>query len=202
MPWPDKVIRQFQTIPQNPVRSDFQGAYNKLLYTLFPYDTDFTVVPQYLQPSWKSTYYIIAFEILYENKPVFILQLRKPAGLQFVSSREEADTQIRERMGDLAGQLPTLLRSFLTTYWNLGESLISTLHGVSAMGTRLCFYHLDTTDVEADIMPLNIPRHLGRVNDAAPMERWDCDVLDVVGEARLRAVVDSIKAACANIAHA
>jgi hypothetical protein len=31
------------------------------------------------------------------------------------------------------------------------------------------------------------------------MERWDCDVLDAEGEARLCAVVDLIKAACENI---
>ncbi|KAF8554396.1 hypothetical protein OG21DRAFT_1412610 [Imleria badia] len=186
MPWPEKVICQFQTIPQNPVRSDFQGAYNKFLYTLFPHDTDFTVVLQRLEPtSWISSDYILSFEILYENKPVFILQLKNPADLRFISLRQEADMQIRERLDDLADQCP-----------------ISTLHGVSAMGTRLCFYHLDTTDVEADIMPLNIPRHPTRVSDTAPIERWDCDLLDVVGEARLRAVVDSIKAACANIAHA
>ncbi len=70
------------------------------------------------------------------------------------------------------------------------------------MGTRLCFYHLDTTDVAADIIPLNIPRHPTRVNDTAPMGRWDCDVLDAEGEGRLRSVVDSIKAACENIANA
>ena len=71
------------------------------------------------------------------------------------------------------------------------------------MGTRLCFYHLDTTDLAADIIPLdNVPRHPTRVNDTAPMERWDCDVLDTEGGARLRAVVDSIKAACENTANA
>lgn len=71
------------------------------------------------------------------------------------------------------------------------------------MGTRLCFYHLDTTDVAADIIPLdNIPRHPTKVNDTAPVERWDCDILDAEGEARLRAVVDSIMVASENIVNA
>jgi hypothetical protein len=71
------------------------------------------------------------------------------------------------------------------------------------MGTRLCFYHLDTTDVAADIIPLdNIPRHPTRVNDTAPIERWDCDVLDAEGEARFRVVVDLIMVACENIVNA
>ena len=68
------------------------------------------------------------------------------------------------------------------------------------MGTRLCFYRLDTTNVAADIVPLNdIPRHPTRVNDTAPVERWDCDVLDAVGEVRLCAVVNAIREACENI---
>ena len=72
MPWPEKVIRQFQIIPPNPIESDFHGAYNKLLYTLFPSDTDFTVVPQYLKPaSSKSSDYIVTFEIFLENKACF-----------------------------------------------------------------------------------------------------------------------------------
>jgi hypothetical protein len=88
-------------------------------------------------------------------------------------------------------------------HWNLGRCPIPTLHAVSAMGTRLCFYHLDTTDVAADIIPLNnIPRHPTRVNDTAPAERWDCDVLGAGGEAKLRGVVNAIKEACENIANA
>ncbi|KAF8130205.1 hypothetical protein EV363DRAFT_1490422 [Boletus edulis] len=186
MPWPEKVIRQFQTIVPNPVESGFHGAYNKLLYTLFPPDTDFTVVPQYLKPAAStSSDYFVTFEILFENKPVFILELTKPADLRLISLRKAADVQIRERLGDLADQCP-----------------IPTLHAVSAMGTQLCFYHLDTTDVPAYIKLDNIPKHPTNVNDTAPMQRWDCDVLDAKGEARLRAVVDSIMAACENIANA
>jgi hypothetical protein len=111
MPWPEKVIRQFQIISPNPIESDFHGAYNKLLYTLFPPDTDFTVVPQYLKPaSSKSSEYIVTFEVFFENKPVFILELKKPADLNFISSRRAADVQIRERLGDSASQLQTFWR--------------------------------------------------------------------------------------------
>ena len=80
-------------------------------YTLFAPDTDFTVVPQYLQPaSSKSLDYIVTFEVFLENKPVFILELKKPADLAWISSRQAADVQIRERVGDLASQLRTLWR--------------------------------------------------------------------------------------------
>lgn len=111
MPWPDKVIRQFQTIPPNPIENAFHGPYNKLLNTLFLPDSDFTVVPQYLKPaSLKQADYIVTFEIFLENKPVFILVLKKPADLDFISWRQAADVQIRERLGDLAGQLRTFWR--------------------------------------------------------------------------------------------
>lgn len=115
MPWPEKVIRQFQSIPPNPIEGDFHGAYNKLLNILFPPDSDFTVVPQYLKPaSLKSADYIVTFEIILENKPVFILELKKPADLNFISMRQAADVQIRERLGDLAGQLRTFWRGWGT----------------------------------------------------------------------------------------
>jgi len=67
------------------------------------------------------------------------------------------------------------------------------------MGTRLCFYSVDTTDVDAEIVPRAIPRHPTKVNDTAPEARWNCNVLDEAGEARLRAIVDEIQQACANI---
>ncbi|KAI5119171.1 hypothetical protein M0805_008654 [Coniferiporia weirii] len=172
MPWPTKVVRQFQAIPPNPDASEFIGAYNKLLYTLFPPDTDFAVVPRRLGPApsrlESDSSYTISFEVLFEDRPVFILQLEKPTEIKVNSSRRLADEQIRRRMTDLAGECP-----------------IQTLHAVSAMGTRLCFYHIDTTDVD-------------KVTDTAPAERWDCDILDEEGEARLRAVVREITGACTN----
>ncbi|EMD38600.1 hypothetical protein CERSUDRAFT_49068 [Gelatoporia subvermispora B] len=183
MPWPDKVLRQFQAVPPNPLQSDFHGPYNKLLNTLFPPDTDFTVVPQYLQPvSSRVSDFIVSFEVFLQNRPVFILELKPPTHLTFISTRHAADRQIRERLSDLAGQCP-----------------IPMLHAVSAMGTRLCFYSLDTTDPNANILPLAIQRHPTRVSDTAPAERWDCDVLDAQGEARLLAVVEEIKQACAQL---
>ncbi|KAF8269232.1 hypothetical protein EI94DRAFT_1012561 [Lactarius quietus] len=49
MPWTSKILRQFRMIPPgNPYyEAGFHGPYNKLLCTLFPGDTDPTVVPRY-----------------------------------------------------------------------------------------------------------------------------------------------------------
>ena len=92
MPWSVKAIRQFQTILPNPIENDFHGAYNELLNTLIPPDTDFTVVPQYLKSvSSKSSDYIVTFEIFLENRLVFISELKKPANLNYILSRQAAD---------------------------------------------------------------------------------------------------------------
>ncbi|KAI6031071.1 hypothetical protein PISMIDRAFT_6504 [Pisolithus microcarpus 441] len=160
--------------------------FNKLLHSLFPPDTEFTVVLEYPKPTPPQSCGPISFlEVFIGTRPVFILELNARADLMYESLRQAADEVIRARLGGLASRCP-----------------IPTVHAVSAMGTRLRFYHLDTTDVAGEIAPLSIPRHPTRVTETAPKERWDCDVLDADGEARLRAVVDAIKEACENVADA
>jgi hypothetical protein len=109
MPWPTLVARQFEKVPSNPSEADFHGPYNRLLYTLFPADTLFTVVPQYMPKNAReSTDYIVMFEVLLEDKPVFILGLKPPQHLRWASTREAADVQIRSRIRDIACSLRLL----------------------------------------------------------------------------------------------
>ena len=117
--WPPKVLRQFATVPPNPSESDFHGPYNKLLNTLFPPDTDFVVVPQYMPDSRNAADFIVMFEVYFENRPVFILELKPPNHLQFPSKRQAADLQIRQRMGDTVRQWLTWLK--------FGHSLLTML---------------------------------------------------------------------------
>ncbi|PBL03018.1 hypothetical protein ARMGADRAFT_1110771 [Armillaria gallica] len=168
MTWPDPILRQFQSVRPNPAENDFHGPYNKLLNYLFPIDSPYTVV--------------MTFEITLANQPVFILALKNPEALRFVSSRGEADDQIRRRISDLCAYCP-----------------ISRLHAVRAVETQLCFYQRDTTDKEAEIEPLAISRHPTRVNDTAPEKGWDYDVLDAEGEEKFRSIVEEIKEECAKL---
>ncbi|KAI6106701.1 hypothetical protein EV401DRAFT_2007693 [Pisolithus croceorrhizus] len=46
---------------------------------------------------------IYSFDILLGTRPVFVLELTAPTDLTYKSSRQSADEQIRERLGDLAG---------------------------------------------------------------------------------------------------
>jgi hypothetical protein len=180
--WPEKIVRQFQAVPSNPKQCDFHGPYNKLLYTFFPPDSDFTVVPQYLQPSFRDAAdLIVCFEVHLKNLPVLIVELKDPSAILRKSARGEADDQIRRRIGDIVQDCP-----------------LPTLHAISALGTRLCFYSMDTIDApDEDILPLQIARHPTRVNDYAPAVRWEYDVMEERGEAKLRAVIQEVLQGCA-----
>ncbi len=48
MPWPEKVLCSFQKVPNNPSEADFHSPYNKLLYSLFPVDTDYMITFHYM----------------------------------------------------------------------------------------------------------------------------------------------------------
>ncbi|THH15674.1 hypothetical protein EW146_g4845 [Bondarzewia mesenterica] len=185
MPWPSKVLERFQGVPPNPCENEFHGPYNKLLYTLFRVDSNFNVDPRFTEPRfWESGDGLFAYEVRLEGKPLFIVQLKAPGDIELASARQKADTQIRSRMAEVAMTCP-----------------LPTLHGVSAMGTRLCFYRLDipAKGENAIILPLPIPRKYLSSTDTAPAERWDCDILEEDGEAKFRAVVDEIQQRCAQL---
>ena len=73
---------------------------------------------------------------------------------------------------------------------------LSKIHAVSAMGTKLCFY---TAEAGRVISPLRIVAGVHFAIDTAPLERWDCDVLEVEGAARLKAIVNEIQQECAQL---
>ena len=78
------------------------APYNKLLNTLFPVDTDFTVIPNFREiNSAKGEDHLVTFEIFLENRPVFVLKREKDFSVK--SKRTAADDQLRGRLGDLIG---------------------------------------------------------------------------------------------------
>ncbi len=201
MTWPDPILRQFQSVRPNPAENDFHGPYNMLLNYPFPIDSPYAVVPQYLQPgSRDSSDQIMTFEITLANQPGFILALKNPEALRFVSSRGEADDQIRRRISDLCCKSCCSLNfiEYISSNYT-AYCPIPRLHAVSAVETRLCFYQRDATDKEAEIDPLAISRHPARVNDTTPEKRWDYEVLDAEGEEKFRSIVEEIKEECAKL---
>jgi hypothetical protein len=181
--WPEYVIRSFHAI-NSPICnvSHFHGPYFKLLWYCFPPNTEFTPIPHPLKAASQprdSIEFIVnrAVSVPLENKPVLIVQLKNPAAIQHISTRAEADDQIRRRIIDLAERCP-----------------LRTLHAVSALGTKLSFYSLDLKNRAAGIDPPRIDRDPVLVNDYAPAERWNCDILEASGEEKLLAVINEIKA--------
>lgn len=105
MPWTSKILRNFRMIPPNPSAADFHGPYNKLLYTLFPMDNNFTVFPQYepvdpeeLESSAVTERFF--FDVRYDDKPVFILEHKAPQELKYGSVHDSADLRLRWRIED------------------------------------------------------------------------------------------------------
>jgi hypothetical protein len=101
--------------------------------------------------------------------------------LDLLSKREEADIQMRHRYADM-----------------IDTVIVPTFHGISAFGTRLCFYTCD--QATRRITPGKIPRNDDFITDVAPIERWDCDILGEEGEARFRTIVAEVNAMCATLA--
>ncbi|KAI0029619.1 hypothetical protein K488DRAFT_56019 [Vararia minispora EC-137] len=178
MPWPSKITRAFATVEVEAHESQYYGPYNKLLCTLFPPDSDFTVSPNYI-PGYVDggADFIVSFEITFHQHPVLVLEIKPPHHLSLISTREVADRHIRRRLADLSER-----------------SLLPVLHGVSAIGTKLCFYEFEKTS--GRMSPRRIPSDPELVTDVAPKVRWDCDILEASGEQRLRVLATQIIEAC------
>ncbi|KAF8418384.1 hypothetical protein EV426DRAFT_318557 [Tirmania nivea] len=102
----------------------------------------------------------------------------KPLGyLEHASTRSAADEQMRARYNTLFDDVE-----------------INVLYGVSAIGTRLCFYKW--TEETREIVPKAIPSSPDFTIDKALAERWGLDILTAEGEERLRRVIDDVKTMC------
>ena len=119
--WPVKVQRQFDIAQagNDVLENVFHAPYNKLLNTLFPVDTDFTVIPNVQEinsTKGAADDYLVTFEIFLENRPVFVLELKREKDFLVRSKRKAADDQLRGRLGDLIGSnncAPSLLVWYL-----------------------------------------------------------------------------------------
>ena len=99
MPWTDSVLRSFQKVPINPSLADFHGPYNKFLNIIFPPDSQYTIVPQWVPGSRESAEFLVLHD---EDDPIFIMELKPPGDLRYGSERQDADLQIRRRISDLS----------------------------------------------------------------------------------------------------
>ena len=94
--WSHNIINRFNSIPDNPWENDFYAPYNKLLSILFPADSQYTVAPQAnpYNNSRDSVDFIIEFHVLYDDVPIFVVEVKASSAFIWPSKREEADVQM------------------------------------------------------------------------------------------------------------
>ncbi|KAH9023583.1 hypothetical protein EDB83DRAFT_1989775 [Lactarius deliciosus] len=176
MPWAKTILSQFQMVSKNPSRAEFHGPYNKLLYSLFPADTDFTVFPHFVPDRGSAPLRRFFYEVQFDDRPVFLLELKRPGDLRYSFKRREADQQIRESMEALRDECPL------------------PVHAVSAFGTGLCFYKMyHNQPIERTDSPIPAPPK--RATGTVPQECWAFDILEKEGEEKFKSVVEEVKEA-------
>ena len=115
---------------------------------------------------------LITYKVLFQNRPVFILELKAPVELIYISTCQKANDQIRKWVADLRGKAILFddLKLSLTND-SIGNCPIPILHGVSVMSTKLCFYHVPLSNMNYEIQSPVIECHLRIVNNTA-LDDW------------------------------
>ncbi|KAJ3552168.1 hypothetical protein NP233_g12945 [Leucocoprinus birnbaumii] len=167
MPWSAGVIEQWEIVDLHTTdESDFYGPFTGHL-------SSHLAVPRLGALLGRAPFLVRRRRI-----PVLFVEIKAYRALEQLSAREEADGQMRGRF-----------REFVVA----GDTVaLPVLYGLSAFGPRFCVYSY--TQATRVIEPVAVPRDAESVSDVAPKERWECSLLDAVGEARFREVVDGIKA--------
>jgi len=179
MPWPETLQEQFDIVTTfgEVDETEYYGPYNSLLSELFPGSEHFMIAlkkrpthPQY------SDFYTL-FIAQRRKHPVFLIQIRPSGHINNASDRASADEQMRQWFDALYDKLS-----------------IPTLYGVSALGTKLCFYLYDSQT--GTLTPPAIERDPIVANDRAPADRWNLDVMESDGEQRMKEIVALVKKMC------
>ncbi|KAG2005563.1 hypothetical protein CC2G_001958 [Coprinopsis cinerea AmutBmut pab1-1] len=174
-PWPDYIIQSFTIANRKAAEptaneSLYYGPYTRILYEILGLKGPFEVSQQF-SDTRDAINLVLLVTVQMDEHPIFFIEVKLPGALNMGSKWAQADSQMRDR------------------YRALKDGLITqSLPGVSAFGTRMAFYHYDrdTNRVE----PPPILRDPEILNDVAPKDRWDADLLTQDGAERFRQVVE------------
>jgi len=171
--WHPSTIESFEIANQPQFVNDqnaYHGSYNKLLHQLFGADGPFDIDWRFDRNPHDATDVHFTFAVKFNRRPVLFIQINAPSSLHLDSKRKQADERMRERFLDLRPDLVT-----------------PRLPAISAFGTRLAFY--EYTAATNALTPHAIAAD-------PPADRWNYDILETDGVARVRQVVHDVKTMC------
>jgi len=133
------------------------------------------VIPQRRHPEQpKSIDSTIRFIVDHDGHLVFFVEMKPSGHIRNSSARAAADEEMRERYEDLKDRID-----------------IGKLYGMSALGSKVCFYKYDKDT--GDIWPRVIRNEGDLLLDTAPACGWSVDIMTPEGEDKLRQIVEEIK---------
>jgi len=178
--WHPSLTTSFERYNQPQFAYDqkvYFGPYATLLDKLFGIGGPFDVVRRVDKSPYDADDGHLTFTVEFNRHPVLFIQVNAPSSLRFDSTRKQAHKRMRDHFLDLRPNLAT-----------------PRLLGISAFGTRMAFY--EYTAATNTLIPPAIaadPKLLDRV---APADRWNYDLLETDGVARMCQVVNDVNAMC------
>ena len=187
MPWPAHIVKKSnRLLDTETIENKFYGLYDSIIHECFP-TTQFTITPQY--PTAEATTGgtgAIDFAITYVieplefESPVFFIEVKAPTHLPSITTRKDAENQVRYRFRQLAHLVQ-----------------IPKLYGVSALGRQLSYYTYDKASGRVEPGVLTDSTEV--VVDTAPLVRWNTNIMEEEGRAKFLAVVEEIKQMVADL---
>ena len=170
---PQYTLDRFARIPHDtPIDNKYYGVFYQILQAVCFSEHHFDVEPRYPFPDLGVVDSVFTYVVEVNDLPVFFLEIKSPLHIDLISTRVDTDAEMRAR--------------FLALYEDISTPR---LHGVSAMGQRLAFYHLDKET--SRLTPSYIAPSPN--TDAVPVERWDTDITTEDGYQRFMAVINDVK---------
>ncbi|KIJ48399.1 hypothetical protein M422DRAFT_777848 [Sphaerobolus stellatus SS14] len=174
--WPQFIVDAFNRCRPDADEPRFYGPWNSILNHCFPIYEGFEIASQFptsrITPTNRATIdFVVTLTVMKNNATIFFVEIKAPKNLNDqLTPRIEADTQMWNR--------------FFEFYHNSPSKTI----GISAFGTRLCFYELDKSTGEITPKPA-AEFSQTVVRDVAPLLWWNIDLLEDPGyEKFMRAV--------------
>jgi len=182
-PWPQWLTNSFLIANHPDFANDesaYNGPYTRLLYHLFGIEGPFEISHRvyHIPQTPGDTIDVVGILTVELNKrPVLFIEVNPPSSFHLDSERKQADDQMRVCFRDLQNNLVT-----------------PHIPAISAFGTRVAFYEY-TAATKAVTPPATAADPIYQ-NDVAPSDRWNYDILEADGIARMRQVAQDVRALC------